>query len=101
MYGCLASRFNVAALVPEEGDHLLSRHPVIDAVAANNYEIVLIVLNLKCGDVGHGNHYMRVSSILLELGMRVPEGPRHREPPRVHSDGPDPLNLLLLCGNCP
>ena len=77
MYGCLAARFNVAALVPEEGDHLLSGHPVIDAVAADNYEIVLIVLNLKSGDVGDCNHYMRVPSILLELGMRVAEGPRH------------------------
>ena len=99
MYGCLASRLNIAALVPEEGDHLLSGHPVIDPVAADYYEIVLIVLNLKCGDVGHGNHHMRVPSILLKLGMRVPEGARHREAPRMHSDGPDPLNLLLLSGN--
>jgi hypothetical protein len=73
----LAARFNVAALVPEEGDHLLSGHPVIDAVAADYYEIVLIVLNLNCGDIGYGNHYMGVPSILLELGMWVAEGPRH------------------------
>jgi hypothetical protein len=77
MYGCLAARLNIAALVPEEGDHLLSGHPVIDAVAADNYEIVLIVLNLKCGDIGDCNHYMGVPSILFELGMRVAEGPRH------------------------
>ena len=100
MYGCLAAWLNVAALVPEEGDHLLSGHPVIDPVAADYYEIVLIVLNLKSGDVGDCNHYMGVASILFELGMWVPEGPRHREPPGVHPDGPDPLNLLLLSGNC-
>jgi hypothetical protein len=99
MYGCLAARFNVAALVPKEGDHLLSGHPIIDTVAADNYEIVLIILNLKSGDVGDGNHYMGVPSILFELGMWVAEGPRHREPPRVHPDRPDPLNLLLLSGN--
>ena len=100
MYGCLAARLNVAALVPKEGDHLLSGHPVIDPVAADYYEIVLIILNLKSGDVGDGNHHMRVPSILFELGMRVAEGPRHREAPRMHSDRPDPLNLLLLSGNC-
>ena len=96
----MAARLNVAALVPEEGDHLLSGHPVIDAVAADYYEIELIVLNLKCGDVRYCNHYMGVPSILFELGMRVTEGPRHREPPRVHSDRSNPLNLLLLSGNC-
>jgi hypothetical protein len=77
MNGCLAGWLNVAALVPEEGDHLLSCHPVIDAVAADDYEIVLIVLNLKRGDVGDCNHYMRVPSILFEFRMRVSEGPRH------------------------
>lgn len=77
MYGCLATQLNIAALVPEEGDHLLSGHPVIYAIAADDYEIVLIVLNLKRGDVGDCNHYMRVPSILFELRMRVAEGPRH------------------------
>ena len=77
MYGCLATWLNIAALVPEERDHLLSGHPVINAVAADDYEIVLIVLNLKSGDVGDCNHYMRVASILFEFRMRVAEGPRH------------------------
>ena len=77
MNGCLATWLNVAELVPEEGDHFLSGHPVIDAVAADNYEIVLIVLNLKRGDVWDCNNYMGVPSILFEFRMRVSEGPRH------------------------
>jgi hypothetical protein len=77
MYGCLANWLNVAELVPEEGHHFLSGHPVIDAVAADNYEIVLIVLYLKRGDVGDCNNYMGVPSILFEFRMRVAECPRH------------------------
>ena len=99
MYGCLAARLNVTALIPEEGDHLLSGHPVINAVAPDNYEIVFIFLYLKSGDFGYRNHYMGVPSILFKFGMRVAEGPRHREPPGVHPDGSDPLNLLLLRSN--
>ena len=77
MYGCLATWLNVAALIPEEGHHLLSGHPVIDAVAADYYEIVLIILNLQSGYVGDCNNYMRVPSILFEFCMRVAERPRH------------------------
>lgn len=71
-------------LLPSNVNRIFARQLVEHAVAANDYEVV-VVLDFKCGHVGIGNDHVRVALVLLDLGFDIADGTRDGKPTRENS----------------
>ncbi len=91
----MSIEFSIAALIPHNRDYFLRGHPIIDAIAANNHEIVFVMRYFRGSYIWNSYNYMWVSTILFEFGMRVSKSSRDRKSSRMHSDWPDTLHLWL------
>jgi hypothetical protein len=66
----------VVAQLPGTAHYFLSGESVEDAVAANQDEVVVVVLQSEVSHVRHSHHHLWVPTKLLQLGMSVSESPR-------------------------
>ena len=66
--------FHVFRALPNHVDGLFVIDPIEDAIAAEDYEIV-IILNTESFDLRSGDQDLRVTSELNELGFHVPKRP--------------------------
>lgn len=65
---------------------VLSRHPIKNPIAAQNYEVVAVFLDVNMVYLRIDDYYVRVSIILFHFGLAVSECPGHRETARQDAD---------------
>ena len=66
-------------------DHVDGGEPVVDAITAQDYEVVCVFVDGELGYFRYGTHHARLASKLLILGLDVAESSRDTESTWKHS----------------